>query len=152
MNTIRVSLPQIDRLASVLAGCLQTGDVVCLNGAVGAGKSTLARAVIRYLLGDIFIPSPTFSLVQTYPSPIGDIWHMDWYRLQRADDIFELGVEEAFYTGISLIEWAEKARHYLPPDSMQITITGMGNSRNMHIQTYKNHHAHMQDITLTQDK
>ncbi len=140
------TLLQMDILARAIAVCLQAGDVVCLHGDLGAGKSTLARAIIRYLVGDVSVPSPTFTLVQVYEAAIAPIWHMDWYRLNHPDEVFELGVEQAFCTAISLIEWAEKAAAHVPCDSLHITITGTGNTRTIDIRPQKSHHIGIGDI------
>src|SRR4051812_29949378 len=95
-------------LAGRLAPLAARGDVVALTGALGAGKTSFARGFIAARAGrPIEVPSPTFTLVQTYDLPSGPIWHFDLYRLERPDDAIELGIDEAFADGISLIEWPE---------------------------------------------
>lgn len=105
------------------------GDVYCLSGTLGAGKSSFARAFIRGLCGqDTDVPSPTFTLVQTYDSPAGPIWHFDLYRLKDPDEVFEIGWEDALSTGICLIEWPEKAGHNIPAMTKNISIDITGDT------------------------
>lgn len=101
-------------LAGRLAGRLRPGDVVGLAGPLGAGKSTFARLVIHALGIDEEVPSPTFNLVLTYATPAGDVWHFDLFRLRAPEEALELGIEDAFAEGISLIEWPERLGPLLP--------------------------------------
>ena len=105
-----------------LATALKPGDVVCLEGPLGAGKSTLARGLIRALSGAHDIPSPTFTLVETYAVPGGDLWHFDLYRLEKQSDVWELGFEDALESGISIIEWPGKIDGILPDDALRLFI------------------------------
>lgn len=99
------------RLAERLALKLAAGDVIALSGDLGAGKTTFARALIRAALGDpgAEVPSPTFSLVQTYASPRLELAHLDLYRLAGEDDLIELGFDELVANGAALVEWPERA-------------------------------------------
>lgn len=111
------------RLAQRIAPHLTTGDVLLLEGPIGAGKSAFARAVIRARLGrQEEVPSPTFTLVQTYEDQAGDIWHCDLYRLTHPDEAFELGLEEAFETAICLIEWPDRLGSDLPANALMLTF------------------------------
>ncbi len=102
-------------LAVELAKTAQKGDIFLLEGDLGSGKTTFARFFIRHFFGeDVDIPSPTFTLVQTYPTPNLLIWHFDLYRLKDEGEIQELGLEEALSTGVCLIEWPEKLGSYKP--------------------------------------
>ncbi len=103
------------RIATDFARGLTRGDVVLLDGDLGAGKSVFARAVIRYLSGkaDLEVPSPTFTLVQTYDTSVGEVYHFDLYRLKDPDEIFELGWEDAL-KGICLVEWPDRLGGYRP--------------------------------------
>jgi tRNA threonylcarbamoyladenosine biosynthesis protein TsaE len=123
-----VLLPDLTALAQfahILAAKLGTGDVVALSGDLGAGKTELARALIRDLLQDAEtdVPSPTFTLVQTYETPNGlTIYHVDLYRLNGPDDCLELGLDDAFESGLSLIEWPDRLGSHLPQDHLAIQL------------------------------
>jgi len=96
-------------LAESLAKIAEKGDVIFLKGGIGAGKSTFSRFFIQFFLGtEAEIPSPTFTIVQTYLTKDFTIWHFDLYRLNHSEEVFELGIEDAFYGGVSLVEWPEK--------------------------------------------
>ncbi len=111
------------RLGRWLAKQARPGDVIALSGTLGTGKSTLARAFIRALTtDDEEVPSPTFTLVQTYESDAGTIWHFDLYRLDRPDDALELDIEEAFAEGISLIEWPDRLGRHLPAKRLDLRL------------------------------
>ena len=102
-------------LGRSLATVCRPGDLIALTGDLGAGKSTLARALIRELAGaEIDVPSPTFTLVQTYETPRLPVWHFDLYRLETPEQVFELGWEEALAEGISIVEWPERLGPLLP--------------------------------------
>jgi tRNA threonylcarbamoyladenosine biosynthesis protein TsaE len=110
-------------LAHRLARLARPGDVFALEGDLGSGKTTLARAFVRALTtDDEEVPSPTFTLVQTYESRAGMIWHFDLYRLERADEVLELGIEDAFGSGISLIEWPARLGPWLPAGRLCLSI------------------------------
>jgi len=121
-----IDLPDLAATAAFgrrLARLLRRGDVVALKGGLGAGKTTLARAIVAEVsreAGDV--PSPTFTLVQTYPVDLADgpaeLWHFDLYRLDRPDQVYELGIEDALADCVSLIEWPELAIGLLPKESL----------------------------------
>jgi tRNA threonylcarbamoyladenosine biosynthesis protein TsaE len=115
--------PATSALAARLAVIARAGDVIALNGDLGAGKTAFARAFIR-ARGDAGeeVPSPTFTLVQIYEGAGPAIWHFDLYRLTRADEAWELGVEEAFASGISLIEWPDRLGPLLPRGRLDISF------------------------------
>lgn len=102
-------------LARACAKMTKRGDVWALEGTLGAGKSVFARAFIQEITAADEVPSPTFTLVQSYSSLKGfDVYHYDLYRLKDPSEIFELGVEEAFYEGVSLVEWPERMGSFSP--------------------------------------
>ena len=105
------------------------GDVFALFGTLGMGKSVFARAFIQKLCGKTDVPSPTFTLVQMYDAPNFEVYHFDLYRLKSPEEIFELGIEEAMYEGVCLIEWPEKMGGYLPQKAVKIRITPYENGR-----------------------
>lgn len=105
--------------AAQMANLLRPGDTLLLEGAIGAGKSTFARALIRSRLGRMEeVPSPTFTLVQTYEDARGDMWHCDLYRLTHPDEAIELGLDEAFETAICLIEWPDRLADLAPASAL----------------------------------
>ena len=121
-------------LGRLLAAHATVGDVVLLSGPIGAGKSHLSRAFIRQRLGRMEdVPSPTFTLVQTYEDPLGDIWHADLYRLSHPDEVQELGLTDAFFSAICLVEWPDRLGKLTPHDAMTITLVPMAEGRQAHI-------------------
>src|ERR1700749_3279066 len=113
----RIALP--DPAATVALGGriakgLETGDAVALEGDLGAGKTTLARAILRALGVTEDVPSPTFTLVQIYETPLLTVRHYDLYRIEKVSEIAELGIDEAIEDGIALVEWPERADGRLP--------------------------------------
>ena len=118
------------KIAAQLSNIMQPGDVVALWGDLGVGKSTLARSLIQALCGaETDVPSPTFTLVQMYNASNFEIWHMDLYRLNAPEDVFELGVEDAFYDCVSLIEWPNKMGGYLPLNRLDVVMEFDANNK-----------------------
>jgi tRNA threonylcarbamoyladenosine biosynthesis protein TsaE len=118
-------LPDLDatkRLGARIAMALKPGDAVALSGELGAGKTTLARAILSRLGVDEIVPSPTFTLVQRYDTPGLTVSHFDLYRLKHAGEMDELGLEEALEEGAALIEWPERAEDRLPPDRLRVDL------------------------------
>ncbi len=117
----------LSRLAGDLAATVRGGDLIALWGDLGAGKTTFARSFIRARAAQAGVqvdevPSPTFTLVQTYELPGGAIWHFDLYRLATADEVWELGLEDALAGGISLIEWPERMGPLLPARRTDLSL------------------------------
>ena len=108
--------------AGKLAELCQPGDVICLFGNLGAGKTTFARGFLRALGVTDEIPSPTFNLLLTYDTAAGTIWHFDLYRLNEPNEIIELGFEDAMADGISLIEWPDRLGDWLPERRIEIYL------------------------------
>nr|WP_321249882.1 tRNA (adenosine(37)-N6)-threonylcarbamoyltransferase complex ATPase subunit type 1 TsaE [uncultured Ruegeria sp.] len=107
--------------ATRVAAGLAPGDTLLLEGEIGGGKTHFARSLIQSLM-DVpeDVPSPTFTLVQAYDTPAGEIWHCDLYRLSAVEEIEELGLTEAFDTAICLIEWPEKLGPLMPDAALAL--------------------------------
>jgi tRNA threonylcarbamoyladenosine biosynthesis protein TsaE len=111
------------QLGRALAAALQPGEAICLSGPLGAGKSTLARALVRALTRpDEEVPSPTFTLVQFYEGARLNVAHFDLYRLSSPDEAYEIGLDEALDDGAAVIEWPERLEGRLPRDRLDIVI------------------------------
>lgn len=130
-----LTLPLPDEAATValgrrLAKAAQSGDCLLLSGGVGAGKSTLARAFIRARCGEAEeVPSPTFTLVQVYEDGKTEIWHADLYRLTHPDEVWELGLDDAFQRAICLVEWPDRLGGHLPERAMHLALEMAGEGR-----------------------
>lgn len=112
-------------LATRLASLVAPGDVLALKGPLGVGKTTFARALLDALAraqGDKpeEVPSPTFTLVQTYEREPAPVWHLDLYRLEKPEEVYELGVDEALGAAILLIEWPERLGPLLPEERLEV--------------------------------
>ncbi len=119
-----------DTLAARFAGRLKAGDVLLLSGPIGAGKTHFARALIRAQMGaGIEVPSPTFTLIQTYEGAGPEIWHADLYRLSHPDEVIELGLEAAFSKAICLIEWPDRLGDLRPHHALTLTFIPDGEGR-----------------------
>jgi tRNA threonylcarbamoyladenosine biosynthesis protein TsaE len=110
-------------LAARLAARARPGDVIALKGELGAGKTSFARSFIRALGGTGEVPSPTFTLAQVYDLATATIWHFDGYRLRDPEEAWELGIEEAFADGISLVEWPERFGALLPARRLEVALS-----------------------------
>jgi len=113
-----------DRLGCMLAARLGPGDWVALSGPLGAGKSALARAIVRAKLGapEAEIPSPSYTLVNVYAAPDGEVWHADLYRLSDPEEAAELGLEDAAADALVLLEWPERMGEAQPGRRLEIAL------------------------------
>lgn len=118
---------ETDRLGQAIASCLRAGDVVTLNGELGAGKTRLVRGIVASLADeDQPVNSPTFVLIQQYEADV-PIYHMDAYRLTNEDEFLAMGADEILEgEGICLIEWADRIAGVLPKDHLRIDIEAVG--------------------------
>ena len=117
-------------LAKEIAAALTRGAVVALEGDLGTGKTTLARAILGALGVRESVPSPTFTLVQTYETKRFPVRHYDFYRIEREQEIDELGLDDALAEGAALVEWPERAGSLLPKNSLRVVLTIVnGNER-----------------------
>lgn len=109
--------------AASLGAFLRAGDVILLSGGLGAGKSHFARALIQSRLAvPEDVPSPTFTIVQTYDAPDAEIWHADLYRVTDPLEVAELGLLEAFHTAICLVEWPDRLGEDGPNDALEVSM------------------------------
>ena len=107
--------------ARQFAKTLRGNEIIALEGTLGMGKTVFARGVIQALSGNpTEVPSPTFTLLQTYDTPLGIVYHFDFYRLKNQMEAYEIGIEDAFYDSICLIEWPEKIGTLLPKNTIHI--------------------------------
>ena len=116
-------------LARALAPDLRLGDIVALRGDLGTGKTLFARALIQVLGETGDVPSPTFTLVQIYDGGAIPVWHFDLYRITKAEEIYELGIEDAFVEAITLIEWPERLGPLTPANRLEITLQSTEDSQ-----------------------
>lgn len=125
--TLRIDLPDPDATALMAAGMaalLGPGDVLLLDGPVGVGKTHFARSLILSLLPEPEdVPSPTFTLVQTYETAEFEIWHSDLYRLTTPDEVIELGLIDAFQDSLCLIEWPDRLGDLTPDQALSLTFS-----------------------------
>jgi tRNA threonylcarbamoyladenosine biosynthesis protein TsaE len=123
-----------EALGARIAAGLRLGTAVALEGDLGAGKTVLARAILRALGVEEDVPSPTFTLVQSYETPKLAVRHYDLYRIENPGEMGELGLEEALDEGAALIEWPERAPSYIPDDALHVRLEVTSeNSRRAHI-------------------
>jgi len=127
MLVLQLELPDLaatQHLGALLADGLVVGDVISLSGPLGAGKSTLARAIIISANpNETDIPSPTFSLVQTYELADGTpLWHLDLYRIENPEDAMQLGLDDAFVDAVCLIEWPDRLEQFLPKSTLSVHL------------------------------
>jgi tRNA threonylcarbamoyladenosine biosynthesis protein TsaE len=124
MHIIARTEEQTAALAQTLAAGARPGNVFLLEGPLGAGKTSFARAFIRALTGDaaLVVPSPTFTLVQSYDTPAGTVWHYDLWRLADHRGLEELGWEEAL-TGILLVEWPDRLGPFTPAIAVRVALS-----------------------------
>ena len=129
--SLSYDLDAAQRIGAAIGAALRPGDVVALSGDLGAGKTTLARAMLkaRGLAGEA--PSPTFAIVQPYAPPEVDlpIAHVDLYRIERADELIELGLDDYRHDGALLIEWPERLGTQGWPGMLMLAISGDGDAR-----------------------
>lgn len=113
------------QIAAAIAADIKAGDILFLHGPLGMGKSVFARALIRTLAGqpDLDVPSPTFTLVQHYDTPLAPLWHFDLYRLEDPDEVYETGWEEALDGGIVVVEWPQRLGYLAPARRRDITLS-----------------------------
>ncbi len=131
---------ETSRLGASLAELLRPGDTLLLDGPIGAGKTHLARAIIQALLKvPEDVPSPTFTLVQTYEADGCEIWHADLYRLTNSSELIELGLAEAFEDAVVLVEWPDRLGDLEPKDALRIRFTVENEGRRLELSSPSKH-------------
>ncbi len=115
-------LAATEALAAALARATGPGDVICLAGELGVGKTAFARAFLRARGVSDEVPSPTFNLMLQYDTAAGTVWHIDLYRLSAPEELTELGLEDAFASAICLIEWPDRLGDLAPPDRLDLAF------------------------------
>jgi len=118
-------------LGARLGRALRGGDTICLIGGLGAGKTTLARGLVQNFLPNEVVPSPTYTLVQTYELPNFTLWHCDLYRLEHPDEAYELGLIDAMGEDVCVLEWPDRLGELLPQEVLKIEIKFDGEGRSV---------------------
>ena len=118
------SLSELERVAEEILSSMGERRVVLLRGGMGAGKTTLVSRIAAQLGAEDTVTSPTFALVNQYEGRESTIYHFDFYRINRVEEVFDLGYEEYFYSGeLCFVEWPEMVEGLLPEDAMEVRIT-----------------------------
>jgi tRNA threonylcarbamoyladenosine biosynthesis protein TsaE len=158
-SLLNLTEAQLVTLAENLSPFFKTGDVIALSGDLGMGKSTFARAFIKKYMDnkEEEVPSPTYTLVQQFiPKNTSrpEIWHFDMYRLENPKDALELGIEDAFSEGVSIIEWPQNLGTFLPVNSLIIKIKNGEKIDNRTLEFYGNSSFknRLQNILADNDK
>lgn len=112
------------KYAAQFAQSLKQGDIVALHGTLGTGKTVFSKGIIQALCHtNTDVPSPTFTIVQSYDSEKGTLYHFDFYRLKNPEEAYEIGIEDAFTDGICLIEWPDKIGTLLPKKHINVFLS-----------------------------
>ena len=123
------------KYAAQFAQSLKQGDIVALHGTLGTGKTVFSKGVIRALCqNNTDVPSPTFTIVQSYDSEKGTLYHFDFYRLKNPEEAYEIGIEDAFTDGICLIEWPDKIGYLLPQKHINVFFKIQDNAHHIQIE------------------
>ena len=121
MKCLSQSEKETISFAKKYAKILKGDEIIALWGTLGMGKTVFARSIIQELTGrKEEVPSPTFTLLQTYDTSVGELFHFDFYRLKNPEEAYEIGIEDAFDSGICLIEWPEKIAPLLPKRTINV--------------------------------
>lgn len=123
MELKNLDIAVLKKAASEIASNLSVGDVLCLYGTLGAGKTTLTQFLVEALGGNVNeVTSPTFNILHIYDTTNGPVWHFDLYRLEEQKEVYELGIEDAFQNAITIIEWPEIVEGILPKHSIKVQL------------------------------
>ena len=127
MNRVQLNdLADTEKFGIALAELARPGDLICLQGELGAGKTTLVQAIARGLGVEEWVNSPSFAILHEYSGRL-PLYHMDFYRLNSSDEIIAIGLDEYFASkGLTVIEWAERAEDILPPEKLCLSLHHTG--------------------------
>jgi tRNA threonylcarbamoyladenosine biosynthesis protein TsaE len=129
-------------LGARLGAALRAGDVIGLSGGLGAGKTTLVRGLVQAAHPDMVVPSPTYTLVQTYDMPSYELWHCDLYRIEHPDEAYEIGLVDAMDgDAVCLLEWPDRIGDLLPTDAMKIEIAIVSDRREVTLSGFGGRHV-----------
>lgn len=118
------NLDHLQEVATYISQYTRRGDIIFLEGPLGAGKTTFSRFFIQSLVEEkIDVPSPTFNLVNVYETALYPLWHFDLYRLTHPEEIFQIGIEEALTNGVLLIEWPRQGYPLMPEPSLTLNFS-----------------------------
>lgn len=150
LNTLPLpDLATTERLAARLAPLLRRGDALALKGELGAGKTAFARGLIRSLcIQQEDVPSPTFTLLQTYDAPHFAIYHFDLYRLENGTELRELGWDDALADGVTIVEWPERAGSRLPATALTLHFDLKDGVRSLRIETNGDWAERLRDLHI----
>jgi tRNA threonylcarbamoyladenosine biosynthesis protein TsaE len=129
MKLLLNDIKDTNKFGKTLAQLSKPDDIFCLKGNLGSGKTSIARAFIKFLTNNNKILSPTFPMLITYEYKNNIIWHYDMYRLNNPDDVWNLSLEDAFNNGIILIEWPEIIEHLIPSKKITIIIKDLKDNK-----------------------
>ena len=121
-------LQDTESLAHYIASIVRVGDVVLLKGNLGSGKTAFTRFFVGSLVDDAHVSSPTFSLVNVYEGNQCEIWHYDLYRVRRREELYELGIDDALSSAITVIEWPELIEESISNDGVIVSLQSSGES------------------------
>ncbi|MBW4827838.1 MAG: tRNA (adenosine(37)-N6)-threonylcarbamoyltransferase complex ATPase subunit type 1 TsaE [Clostridiaceae bacterium] len=122
MEIVLKGLEYTEKFGYKLGSLLKGGDIVCLTGDLGAGKTTLTKSIAKGLDVKDYVTSPTFALINEYKGRV-PVYHFDVYRLEGIEDVIDLGFEEYFYSkGVTIIEWGDKIEKFLPEDILTVEM------------------------------
>ncbi|WP_333024049.1 tRNA (adenosine(37)-N6)-threonylcarbamoyltransferase complex ATPase subunit type 1 TsaE [Wolbachia endosymbiont of Pentidionis agamae] len=146
---VAISIESMKKLAGDIAGAAKALDVILLSGAVGAGKTTFSKFFINAFLPNEVVSSPTFNLVNLYHYENFAIWHFDLYRIKSFDELYELGMEEALSTGITIIEWPELVFDFIKlPLEIRINHNVQSNNRDIIIKSNINWQKRLRNLEV----
>lgn len=136
MELILKNTKDTEQFGYKLGKILKGGEIICLIGDLGAGKTTMTKSIAKGLDVEEYVTSPTFTLINEYRGRV-PLYHFDVYRLEKVESIYDLGFEEYFYSnGVSIIEWANKIKNVLPEDVLTIEINRGSNDEERILNIY----------------